>query len=88
MEIRISLNEYADIPFIKKLLSQIKGISEIELIKDNEVISDKENEEINQFCRGAADFRCSIGTGLLHRVQCRQGAGTEGGSMDAERCLA
>ena len=46
MEIRISLNEYADIPFIKKLLSQIKGISEIELIKDNEVISDKENEEI------------------------------------------
>ncbi len=46
MEIRISLNEYADIPFIKKLLSQIKGISEIELLKDNEVISDKENEEI------------------------------------------
>ena len=46
MEIGISLNEYADIPFIKKLLSQIKGISEIELLKDNEVISDKENEEI------------------------------------------
>ena len=46
MEIRISLNEYADIPFIKKLLSQIKGISEIELIKDNEMLSDKENEEI------------------------------------------
>ena len=46
MEIRISLNEYADIPFIKKLLSQIKGISDIELVKDNEVISDKENEEI------------------------------------------
>ena len=46
MEIRISLNEYAEIPFIEKLLSQIKGISEIELIKDNEVISDKENEEI------------------------------------------
>ena len=46
MEIRISLNEYADIPFIKKLLSQIKGISGIELIKDDEVISDKENEEI------------------------------------------
>ena len=46
MEIRISLNEYADIPFIKKLLSQIKGISDIELIKDNEMLSDKENEEI------------------------------------------
>ena len=46
MEIRISLNEYAAIPFIKKLLSQIKGISDIELIKDNEMLSDKENEEI------------------------------------------
>ena len=46
MEIRISLNEYADIPFIKKLLSQIKGISDIEMIKDNEMLSDKENEEI------------------------------------------
>ena len=46
MEIRISLNEYDDIPFIKKLLSQIKGISDIELIKDNEMLSDKENEEI------------------------------------------
>ncbi|WP_188617536.1 hypothetical protein [Cloacibacterium rupense] len=46
MEIRISLNEYADIPFIKKLLSQIKGVSDIELIKDNEMLSDKENEEI------------------------------------------
>lgn len=46
MEIRISLNEYADIPFIKKLLSQIKGVSEIELVKDDEILSDKENEEI------------------------------------------
>ena len=46
MEIRISLNEYADIPFIKKLLSQIKGVSDIELIKDNEMLFDKENEEI------------------------------------------
>lgn len=46
MEIRISLNEYADIPFIKKLLSQIKGISDIEFIKDDEIFSEKENEEI------------------------------------------
>lgn len=46
MEIRISLNEYADIPFIKKLLSQIKGISNIELVKDDEILSEKENEEI------------------------------------------
>lgn len=46
MEIRISLNEYADIPFIKKLLSQIKGVSDIELVNDDEMFSDKENEEI------------------------------------------
>lgn len=46
MEIRISLNEYADIPFTKKLLSQIKGISNIELVKDDEILSEKENEEI------------------------------------------
>lgn len=46
MEIRISLNEYADIPFIKKLLSQIKGVSDIELVNDDEMFSNKENEEI------------------------------------------
>lgn len=46
MEIRISLNEYADIPFIKKLLSQIKGVSDIELVNDDEIFSNKENEEI------------------------------------------
>ena len=41
MEIRISLNEYADVLLLKNFCLQIKGISEIELIKDNEVISIK-----------------------------------------------
>ena len=49
MEIRISLNEYADIPFIKKLLSQIKGISDIELIKDNKNFSWEEIENSDDF---------------------------------------
>ena len=49
MEIRISLNEYADIPFIKKLLSQIKGISEIELIKDENNFSWEEIENSDDF---------------------------------------
>ena len=49
MEIRISLNEYADIPFIKKLLSQIKGISEIELVKDENNFSWEEIENSDDF---------------------------------------
>ena len=49
MEIRISLNEYADIPFIKKLLSQIKGISEIELVNDNKNFSWEEIENSDDF---------------------------------------
>jgi hypothetical protein len=49
MEIRISLNEYADIPFIKKLLSQIKGISDIELVNDNKNFSWEEIENSDDF---------------------------------------
>ena len=49
MEIRISLNEYADIPFIKKLLSQIKGVSDIELVKENKNISWEEIEDSDDF---------------------------------------
>ena len=49
MEIRISLNEYADIPFIKKLLSQIKGISEIELVNDNKNFYWEEIENSDDF---------------------------------------
>ncbi|WP_312768214.1 hypothetical protein [Epilithonimonas sp.] len=40
MEIRISLDEYADIPFIKKLLSQIKGVKNVEIAEDE--IADEE----------------------------------------------
>ena len=49
MEIRISLNEYADIPFIKKLLSQIKGVSDIEFVKENKNISWEEIEDSDNF---------------------------------------
>ena len=49
MEIRISLNEYADIPFIKKLLSQIKGIFDIELVNDNKNFSWEEIENSDDF---------------------------------------
>lgn len=49
MEIRISLNEYADIPFIKKLLSQIKGVSDIELVRNDEIFSWDEVENSDDF---------------------------------------
>ena len=36
MEIRLSIDEYADIPFIKKLLTQIKGVKNFELVNDED----------------------------------------------------
>ncbi len=39
MEIKISLDEYADVPFIKKLLSQIKGITSIEFSENDKTYS-------------------------------------------------
>lgn len=46
MEARITLNEYADISFLKKLLESLKGVSDFEIIKNSdEEVSDKEYEE-------------------------------------------
>ncbi|KPH10922.1 hypothetical protein [Chryseobacterium sp. ERMR1:04] len=39
MEIKISLDEYADVDFIKKLLSQIKGINAIEISENEKTYS-------------------------------------------------
>lgn len=63
MEIRISLNEYADIPFIKKLLSQIKGISDIELIKDDQSFSWDELENSEEFKKLVQESREQIKNG-------------------------
>lgn len=49
MEIKISLDEYADVPFIKKLLSQIKGIRNIEVSEDEKTYSWEEIENSNEF---------------------------------------
>ena len=49
MEIRISLNEYADIPFIKKLLSHIKRKSDIKLVNDNKNFYWEEIENSDDF---------------------------------------
>ena len=34
MEIKITLNEYADLPFLKKLLKSLKGVSDFEVVKN------------------------------------------------------
>ncbi|MCU7617012.1 hypothetical protein NZ698_07365 [Chryseobacterium sp. PBS4-4] len=49
MEIKISLDEYADVPFIKKLLSQIKGITSFELSENDKTDSWKEIEKSDEF---------------------------------------
>ncbi|AYM99850.1 hypothetical protein [Chryseobacterium sp. 3008163] len=49
MEIKISLDEYADVPFIKKLLSQIKGIKSFEVSENDKIDSWKEIENSDEF---------------------------------------
>jgi anti-sigma28 factor (negative regulator of flagellin synthesis) len=49
MEIKISLDEYADVPFIKKLLSQIKGITNIEISENDKTYSWDEIESSDEF---------------------------------------
>jgi len=51
MEIKISLDEYADVPFIKKLLSQIKGITNIEVSENDKVYSWEEIENSEYFAK-------------------------------------
>jgi hypothetical protein len=49
MEIKISLDEHADIAFIKKLLSQIKGINTIEISENGKTYSWNEIENSEYF---------------------------------------
>jgi len=49
MEIRITLDKYADIPFIKKLLTQIKGVSNVEILQEGRAYSWEEIENAEAF---------------------------------------
>ncbi len=49
MEIKISLDEYADVPFIKKLLSQIKGVKNVEISEDDKTYYWEEIENSDEF---------------------------------------
>lgn len=51
MEVKISLDEYADVPFIKKLLSQIKGVNSIEVSENDKVYSWEETENSEYFSK-------------------------------------
>ena len=51
MEIKITLEEYADVSFIKKLLSQVKGITNIEISDSDKIYSWKEIEDSEYFAK-------------------------------------
>ncbi|MCJ8154948.1 hypothetical protein MKJ01_14360 [Chryseobacterium sp. SSA4.19] len=51
MEIKIRLYEYADVPFIKKLLSQIKGVTSIEVTENEKSYSWEEIEDSEYFAK-------------------------------------
>lgn len=48
MEIKININEYADVSYIKKLLSKVKGVVSIETEED-ETYSWEEIEKSDEF---------------------------------------
>jgi hypothetical protein len=51
MEIKITLEEYADVSFIKKLLSQVKGITNIEISDSDKTYPWKEIEDSEYFAK-------------------------------------
>ncbi|WP_445431479.1 hypothetical protein [Chryseobacterium indoltheticum] len=63
MEIKISLDEYADVPFIKKLLSQIKGINHIEISENDRTYSWEEIENSEVFAKVIEQSRNQIKNG-------------------------
>jgi len=63
MEIKISLDEYADVPFIKKLLSQIKGVNSIEVSENDKVDSWEETENSDEFKKIIKRSRSQIKNG-------------------------
>lgn len=63
MEIKISSDEYADVPFIKKLLSQIKGINHIEISENDKTYSWEEIENSEVFAKVIEQSRNQIKNG-------------------------
>ena len=63
MEIKISLDEYADVPFIKKLLSQIKGVKNVEISEDDKTYSWEEIENSEAFSKVIEQSRNQIKNG-------------------------
>lgn len=49
IEIRLNLNEYADLPFLKKLFSQLKGIASVEIVEEDKTYSWEEIESSEAF---------------------------------------
>jgi hypothetical protein len=68
MEIKISLDEYADVPFIKKLLSQIKGITNIEISENDKTYSWEEIENSEYFAKVMEQSENDYKTGKTHEL--------------------
>ena len=49
MEIRININEYADVSYIKNLLSKVKGVVSVETDEDDKIYSWEEIEKSEAF---------------------------------------
>ncbi|WP_312076500.1 hypothetical protein [Chryseobacterium sp.] len=51
MEIKVSLDEYADVQFIKKLLFQLKGVVNVEVENEEKSYSWNEIENFESFAK-------------------------------------
>ena len=63
MEIKISLDEYADVAFIKKLLSQLKGVTNVEISSNEKQYSWEEIENSDAFLKVMEQSRDQIKDG-------------------------
>jgi len=55
MEIRISLEKYADVALLKKFLTQIKGVKKVSVIQDGETESSWEEIENSEYFQKIID---------------------------------
>lgn len=63
MEIRITLEKYADISFIQKLLSQVKGVKNVEILQEGQRYSWEEIENSDEFKHAIERSRKQIKNG-------------------------
>ena len=68
MEIKISLDEYADVAFIKKLLSQLQGVTNVEISSDEKQYSWEEIENSEAFLKVMEQNENDFKNGRTHEL--------------------